>query len=53
MGSFMAEVPLGSRVTRPITVHTPAAGGSGVLVLRAQRVESVVFEDAAQIFTIN
>ncbi len=53
MGTFMADVPLGSRVTHPITIHTPAGGASCVLVLRAQKDGAVVFEDTAQIFTIN
>ncbi|MEP6655329.1 MAG: RICIN domain-containing protein, partial [Myxococcales bacterium] len=53
MGTFMADVPLGSRVTHPITIHTPATGTSCVLVLRAQKDGSVLFDDTAQIFMLN
>ena len=52
MGTFMVDIPLGSRVVHPITIHTPAAGTSCALVLRAQKDGAVVFEDTAQLFTL-
>ena len=53
MGTFTADVPLGGRLTQPITIHTPATGTSCVLVLRAQKNGATVFEDTAQTFTLN
>jgi len=53
MGTFTLDVPLGSRLTRPITVHTPATGTSCYLVLRAQKGGVTVFDDAAEVFILN
>jgi hypothetical protein len=52
-GMMTIDVPLGSVVTRPITLHTPAAGTRFYLVLRAQKNGVTVFEDAAESFTLN
>ena len=53
MGTFAVDVPLGSRVTRAITIHTPDAGTACVLVLRAQKGGVTLFEDVAQTFMLN
>jgi hypothetical protein len=53
MGTFTAEVPLGSRITRPITIRTPATGNACVLWLRAQKNGATVFEDDGQVMTLN
>jgi hypothetical protein len=52
-GTFTLDIPLGSRVIRPITIHTPAAGTTCYLVLRAQKNGAAVFEDSAQMFSLN
>jgi Glycosyl hydrolases family 2, TIM barrel domain/Glycosyl hydrolases family 2 len=52
-GTFTVDVPLGSRITRPITIHTPAAGTTCYLVLRAQKNGVAVFDDPAQMFSLN
>jgi hypothetical protein len=52
-GTFTVDVPLGSQVTRPITIHTPAAGTRCYLVLRAQKGGTTIFEDFAETFPLN
>jgi hypothetical protein len=52
-GTFTVDVPLGSRVTRAVTIHTPATGTSCALVLRAQKDGVTLFEELAETFTLN
>jgi len=51
--TFMLDVPLGSRVTHAITIHTPTTGTKCFLVLRAQKGGVTLFEDTSETFTLN
>ncbi|MDP9148885.1 MAG: beta-galactosidase, partial [Myxococcota bacterium] len=52
-GTLTLDVPLGGMVSRPITIHTPSAGTTASLVLRATKNGVPLFEDSAESFALN
>ena len=52
-GTFTVNVPLGALATNAITIHTPTAGTSCYLVLHAQKNGIAVFDETAEVFTLN
>ncbi|MGW0763776.1 RICIN domain-containing protein, partial [Streptomyces sp. NPDC002814] len=51
-GSTTLTVPLGSRVTQPVSFTTPATGSRVYLVLSTAKSGSTLFTDAVEYFTI-
>lgn len=51
-GTMTLEVPLGGRVTQPITVAAPASGSTATLILEARKGGRLLFREDAQSFQL-